>query len=47
MLVNEINSFCNIHNKEFKLQSYETIVRPIFTSKNINNKFLEKNLTLI
>ncbi len=42
MLVNEINSFCNIHNKEFKLQSYETIVRPIFTSKNINNKFFRE-----
>lgn len=38
-LTDEINNFSELKSKEFRLQAYESIVRPIFTSKNITNKF--------
>ena len=38
-MTDEINNFSELKSKEFRLQAYESIVRPIFTSKNITNKF--------
>jgi glutamate-1-semialdehyde 2,1-aminomutase len=37
-LEREVNDFCSENKFKFKLQRYESILRPIFTDKNILNK---------
>ena len=38
ILEREVNDFCLENKFKFKLQRYESILRPIFTDKNILNK---------
>lgn len=37
-LEKEVNNFCLKNNIKFRLQRYESIMRPIFTNKNVLNK---------
>ena len=39
LLENEVNNYCKRENIEFRLQRVESIIRPIFSSKLINNRF--------
>ena len=39
MLENEVNNYCQKENIEFRLQRFESIIRPIFSSKSISNRF--------
>jgi len=39
ILEDDINSFCYINKIKFRLQRYESLLRPVFTDKPIMNKF--------
>ena len=39
LLENEVNNYCKQENIEFRLQRFESIIRPIFSSKLISNRF--------
>tara|TARA_B110000211_G_scaffold233305_1_gene299161 strand:- start:10143 stop:11348 length:1206 start_codon:yes stop_codon:yes gene_type:complete len=39
LLENEVNNYCKRKKVEFRLQRFESIIRPIFSSKLINNRF--------
>tara|TARA_B110000977_G_C11065621_1_gene487706 strand:- start:1046 stop:2245 length:1200 start_codon:yes stop_codon:yes gene_type:complete len=42
LLKNEINYHCKEQKINFKIQSFESIARPIFSSQEINNRFLRE-----
>ena len=42
LLENEINTYCKEKNINFRLQRFESIIRPIFSSTEINNKFFRE-----
>jgi len=42
LLEKKINEFCKIKKLKFRLQRYESIIRPIFSSEEINNKFFRE-----
>ena len=42
LLENEVNNYCKEKNINFRLQRYESIIRPIFSSKEINNRFFRE-----
>ncbi len=42
LLENNINSFCELKKINFKIQTFESIARPIFSSQEINNRFLRE-----
>jgi len=42
LLEKKINEFCKLKKLKFRLQRYESIIRPIFSSEEINNKFFRE-----
>ncbi len=42
LLENRINHYCNEQKINFKIQSFESIARPIFSSQEIDNRFLRE-----
>ncbi len=42
-LEKEVNSFCLKNKHKFRLQRYESIIRPIFTDKDVLNKMQREN----
>lgn len=41
-LVNEINEHCFKHKIPFKLQHFESLVRPVFTTQSVSNKYIRE-----
>ena len=42
LLENKINNFCRIQKINFRIQTFESIARPIFSSSEINNRFFRE-----